>query len=173
MSGPIPAHIEPRRLVDRSIVLKGTVSADKMPRLSALLDAPAGDVQVELSFARDEQGVNAMHGHYQVDVALICQRCLEQVVVPLDSECDVGFVESDEAAKNLPRNYEPVILDDEKLDLHALIEDELLLALPAVPMHPLETCQHPPGYQPDPAELEEEVEKPNPFSVLAKLKRDT
>lgn len=173
MSGPIPAHIEPRRLVDRNIALKGAVSAAKMPRLSALLDAPAGDVQVELAFSRDEQGVNAMHGHYQVDVALICQRCLEQVVVPLDSECDVGFVESDEAAKNLPRNYEPVIVDDEKLDLYALIEDELLLALPAVPMHPTDTCQHPPGYQPDPAEPEEEAEKPNPFSVLAKLKRDT
>lgn len=173
MSGPIPAHIEPHKLIDRSIVLEGTVSASKMPRLSALLDAPAEDVQVKLSFSRDEQGVHAMHGHYQVDAALICQRCLEQVVVPLDSECDVGFVSSDEAARNLPRNYEPVILDDEKLDLHALIEDELLLALPAVPMHPTGTCQHPPGYQPDTPEPEEEAEKPNPFSVLAKLKRDT
>ncbi|PRB82216.1 YceD family protein [Pseudomonas sp. MYb185] len=173
MSGPIPAHIEPRRLVDRGIVLKGIVPTAKMPRLSALLDAPAGDVQVELSFARDEQGVSAMHGHYQVEVAQICQRCLEQVVLALDTECDVGFVASDEAAKNLPRHYEPVIVDEEALDLHALIEDELLLALPAVPMHPMGTCQHPPGYQPDTAEPEEEAERPNPFSVLAKLKRDT
>ncbi|WP_304638413.1 YceD family protein [Pseudomonas sp.] len=173
MSGPIPAHIEPRRLIDRNIVLNGTVPADRMPRLSALLDAPAGDVQVELSFARDEQGLSTMHGHYQVEVALICQRCLEQVMVQLDSECDVAFVGSDEAAKNLPGYYEPVILDEDKLDLHALIEDELLLALPAVPMHPMDTCQHPPGYEPDEAEPEEEAEKPNPFSVLAKLKRDT
>ncbi len=105
-------------------------------------------------------------------MALICQRCLEPAVLGLDTECDVGFVASDEAAKNLPRNYEPVILDDEALDLHELIEDELLLALPAVPMHPMGTCQHPPGYQPDEAEPEEEAEKPNPFSVLAKLKRE-
>jgi uncharacterized protein len=114
-----------------------------------------------------------MHGHYQVDAPLLCQRCLEQVVVPIDSECDVGFVTSDEAAKQLPRHYEPVIVGDEPLDLHALIEDELLLALPAVPMHPQQTCQHPPGYRPETAELEEKSEKPNPFSVLAKLKRDT
>ncbi|MFN3580530.1 MAG: YceD family protein [Pseudomonas sp.] len=174
MSGPIPAHIEPRKLVDREIVLKGTVAALKMPRLSALLDAPAGDVQVELAFARDAQGIATLHGHYQVEVALICQRCLEQVMVALDSECDVGFVASDEAAKQLPRHYEPVIVDDEPLDLHALIEDELLLALPAVPMHPMETCQHPPGYRPDPVEPEaEKAEKPNPFSVLSSLKRDT
>jgi len=69
------------------------VATVKMPRLSALLDAPAGDVQVKLAFARDEQGIATLHGHYQAEVALICQRCLEQVVVPLDSQCDVGFVE--------------------------------------------------------------------------------
>src|SRR5690606_1403033 len=99
----------------------------------------------------------------------ICQRCLEQVMLSLDAECDVGFVTSDEAAKNLPRHYEPVIVDEEALDLHALIEDELLLALPAVPMHPLETCQHPPGYQPDTAEPAEEAETRIPFGLLAKL----
>ena len=132
-----------------------------------------GEVQVELYFSRDEQRIATMHGHYQVDAPLLCQRCLEQVVVPIDSECDVGFVTSDEAAKQLPRHYEPVIVGDEPLDLHALIEDELLLALPAVPMHPQQTCQHPPGYRPETAELEEKSEKPNPFSVLAKLKRDT
>ena len=144
-----------------------------MLRLNALLETPVEQVQVELSFTRDPMGLCTMHGHYQVDVTLICQRCLEPAVLGLDTECDVGFVASDEAAKNLPRNYEPVILDDEALDLHELIEDELLLALPAVPMHPMGTCQHPPGYQPDEAEPEEEAEKPNPFSVLAKLKRDT
>lgn len=160
-------------MADRGIALKGTVSAARMTRLSALLEAPAGEVQVDLSFDRDEQGISAMHGHYRVEVALMCQRCLEQVVLELDAECDVGFVASDEAAKNLPRHYEPVILDDEALDLHELIEDELLLALPVVPMHPMGTCQHPQGYQPGDAEPEEEAEKPNPFSVLAKLKRDT
>src|SRR5690606_25662604 len=110
MSGTIPAHIEPRRLADRGIALKGTVSAARMTRLSALRDAPAGEVQVELNFNRDEQGISAMQGHDQLEVALICQRCLERVVLELDAECDVWFVASDEAAKNLPRHYEPVIL---------------------------------------------------------------
>lgn len=160
-------------MVDRGVVLDGTLSTAKMSRLNALLDAPTGDVQVNLAFGRDEGGISAMHGRYQADVVMVCQRCLGQVVLTLDAECDVGFVSSDEAAKNLPRDYEPVIVGAEGLDLHSLIEDELLLALPVVPMHPLETCQHPPGFEPDPAEPEEEAEKPNPFSVLAKLKRDT
>ncbi|MGB3598201.1 YceD family protein [Pseudomonas neustonica] len=173
MSGTIPSYVEPARLVDRQITLEGVVKADSMQRLAALLAAPADDVQVKLQFARDEQGIGTMHGHYQTNAPLICQRCLEQVVIPLDSECDVGFVETDEAAKQLPRLYEPVIVGEEPLDLISLIEDELLLALPAVPMHPQDTCQHPPGYRPETAEPEEKSEKPNPFSVLAKLKRDT
>ena len=173
MSGTIPPHIEPARLVDRRITLKGVVKVSSLERFSAVLQAATGEVQVELYFSRDEQRRATMPGHYQVDAPLLCQRCLEQVVVPIDSECDVGFVTSDEAAKQLPRHYEPVIVGDEPLDLHALIEDELLLALPAVPMHPQQTCQHPPGYRPETAELEEKSEKPNPFSVLAKLKRDT
>lgn len=173
MSGTIPSHIEPARLVDRRITLKGAVKVNSLERFSAVLQATTGEVQVELYFSRDEQRIATMHGHYQVDAPLLCQRCLEQVVVPIDSECDVGFVTSDEAAKQLPRHYEPVIVGEEPLDLFALIEDELILALPAVPMHPQQTCQHPPGYRPETAELEEKSEKPNPFSVLAKLKRDT
>ena len=117
MSGTIPSYVEPARLVDRQITLEGVVKADSMQRLAALLAAPADDVQVKLQFARDEQGIGTMHGHYQTNAPLICQRCLEQVVIPLDSECDVGFVETDEAAKQLPRLYEPVIVGEEPLDL--------------------------------------------------------
>lgn len=171
MSGPIPAHVEPRKLTDRAVAFNGQLDSRLMPRLSALLHEPAGLAEVQLQFERDEQGVRLMRGHYRLDVTLICQRCLESVTLPLDSRCVVGFVDSDEAARQLPRYYEPVIVDDETLDLHALIEDELLLALPAVPMHPDEHCQHPSGFQPDPDDSDK-AEKPNPFSVLATLKRD-
>jgi len=82
MSGTIPPHIEPLRLVDRRITLKGVVKTSSLGRLAALLDAPTGDVQVELYFSRDEQGIATMHGRYQVDAPLVCQRCLEQVVAP-------------------------------------------------------------------------------------------
>ena len=89
MSGTIPPHIEPARLVDRRITLKGVVKVSSLERFSAVLQAATGEVQVELYFSRDEQRIATMHGHYQVDAPLLCQRCLEQVVVPIDSECDV------------------------------------------------------------------------------------
>ena len=60
------------------------------------------------------------------------------------------------------------------LDLLALVEDELLLALPIVPAHDPEVCQHP-GWirRRRRAGVERSRDKrPNPFSVLAQLKRD-
>ena len=60
---------------------------------------------------------------------------------------------------------------EDPLDLLALVEEELLLALPIVPLHDLEICQPPAG--PDESEpSEDEVTRSNPFSVLAQLKRD-
>ncbi len=60
------------------------------------------------------------------------------------------------------------------LDLLALVEDELLLALPIVPAHDPEVCQHPAGFvvEDEPESSEVEDKRPNPFSVLAQLKRD-
>ncbi|MEM8275303.1 metal-binding protein, partial [Morganella morganii] len=47
-------------------------------------------------------------------------------------------------------------------------------ALPIVPAHDPEVCQHPAGFvvEDEPESSEVEVKRPNPFSVLAQLKRD-
>ena len=53
------------------------------------------------------------------------------------------------------------------LDLHELVEDELILALPLVPRH--DACPQPLAA---PATAEEPLaERPNPFAALAALKR--
>jgi uncharacterized protein len=62
-------------------------------------------------------------------------------------------------------------MGEEPLDLLALVEDELLLALPIVPTHNTNFCQQPAGLD-EPESSEDEVTRSNPFSVLAQLKRD-
>lgn len=70
--------------------------------------------------------------------------------------------------------YDALEVGEEPLDLLALVEDELLLALPIVPAHDPEVCQHPAGFvvEDEPESSEVEDKRPNPFSVLAQLKRD-
>jgi uncharacterized protein len=64
---------------------------------------------------------------------------------------------------------EDVLVMEPRFDLHSLIEDELLLALPLIPMH--DVCPEPvrmsAGELPEPAE----TEKPHPFAALAALRK--
>ena len=57
-----------------------------------------------------------------------------------------------------------------EIDLLAMVEDEIILALPVVPVHDSEHCE---VSEADMVfgELPEEAQKPNPFAVLASLKR--
>ena len=73
--------------------------------------------------------------------------------------------ESQEAA--LPEGVEPLLLDASgELNPAGLVEDELILAVPVVPIDP-DSAEIEPHW---PDEAEEEEEKPNPFAALAALK---
>lgn len=102
---------------------------------------------------------------------MVCQRCLELVALPIHSECEYAVVKEGTSGESLPKGYDVLEVGEDPLDLLALVEDELLLALPIVPAHDPEVCQQPAGLvEPEPSE--DEVSRSNPFSVLAQLKRD-
>ncbi len=80
-------------------------------------------------------------------------------------------VRSDEQAEALPEAYELIEVNEfGEIDLLAMVEDEIILALPVVPVHDSEHCE---VSEADMVfgELPEEAQKPNPFAVLASLKR--
>ena len=169
--GPIPPHVDPRKLADRSISLAGELPLCDFSRVCDLLTNTAGTVQVEFEFSRDEQRVAVMQLKLESEVRMICQRCLDEAVIPISGEYLYAIVQPGTDALHLPKGYDVLEVGDEPLDLLALVEDELLLALPIVPMHPPEECQQPAGL------LESETSKnafkrSNPFSVFAQLKRD-
>jgi uncharacterized protein len=73
------------------------------------------------------------------DLVLTCQRCLGPMECKLALESNLVFAEED--APELPGGYEAIGGDPRKLDLAALVEDELLLGLPLIPHHEAgETC---------------------------------
>jgi len=75
-------------------------------------------------------------------VGLVCQRCLQPMPAELHSDSELAFAMQD--GERVPAGYELVIGDPKRVDLAALVEDELLLALPAIPRHASgETCQLP------------------------------
>ncbi len=76
------------------------------------------------------------------DVVLTCQRCLGPARRALSSQARLVFAE--DGAAELPEGYEAPGGDPRKLDFAALVEDELLLALPIIPLHEAgEACRLP------------------------------
>jgi uncharacterized protein len=105
----------------------------------------------------------------RADVARQCQRCLEPVVLPLHVDRDFVFAPDEASAAQLDEHSEEDVLAlTRSLDLHELVEDELLLALPLVPRHDICPRPLPSGAGPG---LGEPQQAKHPFAGLAALKR--
>ena len=105
-------------------------------------------------------------------VTLECQRCLSPFDLHLQVESRLQLVETEaeieaeEAEEDDPDAPDQVV-GSPYFDVLSLVEDELILAVPYVPKH--EVC---PSL---PKELDSEggdADRPSPFAVLAKLKKD-
>ncbi|WP_313209779.1 YceD family protein [Stutzerimonas nitrititolerans] len=171
LKGPIPPHVDPRKLADRVAALEGELQLSELKRLVDPLEDDKGVVRARFDFGRDEQHTVVIRSELDVEVTMICQRCLEPVVLPIHSECVYAVVNEGANSQHLPKGYDVLEVGEDPLDLLALVEEELLLALPIVPLHDPEICQPPAGPD-EPEPSENEVSRSNPFSVLAQLKRD-
>ena len=165
-------RVDLRELARRGAVLDGSFALASMSRLASALSEPAGVARVRWTL-RAQLGAQPGGGAQPVaelevdaEVPLQCQRCLATVRVPVVDRARFRLVDVEPEL-----NAEELEAEDEALcaaapvDLHELVEDQLLLALPLVPMH--DSC-------PQPLRLpaSEATSAPSPFAALARLKRD-
>jgi uncharacterized protein len=155
----LPATIDPIQLAERGAHLIGTLPLKGMRRLMQTALAGSADVAVDLAFERGEgDNVLLMHGRLRTRLRVQCQRCLEPMDLDLESEPWLVLLRPD--ARHVFRQEEEpdTLVVDKPLALITLVEDELLLSLPMVPMHALPVC---------PARhLVQPVPKPSPFAAL-------
>lgn len=111
-------------------------------------------------------------------VARTCQRCLEPVALKLQVDHRLRFVRGEAAAARLDaQSDDDVLALEPALNVHELIEDELLLALPVTAMHA--DCQAPDAglradetlAAKDASAAESAPDTDHPFAALAVLKR--
>ena len=103
-------------------------------------------------------------------VSLVCQRCLGTLEETLDVQRQFYWVTNEDVAMSLDEALEEdVLVSSSAYDGQALIEDELIMSLPLVPMH--ETCHVALPQQSASAGEEDLLSiRPNPFAVLSGLK---
>jgi uncharacterized protein len=107
----------------------------------------------------------AIDGALEGTVSMTCQRCMRAVPVAVEDEFKVVVVPEERADE--PSGYEPVVADAARFDVRWLIEDQVLLALPLVPMHEPGQCA--PADAPAAADEQPEGRRQKPFENLRKM----
>ncbi|HET9765140.1 MAG TPA: YceD family protein [Casimicrobiaceae bacterium] len=75
-------------------------------------------------------------------VPLVCQRCLADFESPIDQDTEVLLARDEAELAMLDADSRlEVVLADGPVDPLALVEDELVLALPFAPRHPVGECE--------------------------------
>ena len=138
MSVSLKKPVDPERLAASGGWLEDVLPVARMARLSSLLAEPAPDetaADCRLRFSRDENGRLRLEGEVQAVLSLTCQRCLEPAELLVSGRFDMAVVESEAEAALLPAELDPVFRERRLLDLVALMEEELILAMPQVARH--------------------------------------
>lgn len=140
--------LEIEALVSREAELETEYALRDLPRVAPLLLKNEGAARVHLRFTRYDAGERrfaAAEGRISATLALTCQRCLEAVAVPVEAETRLMFVADEADAEAVPASHDAVVMSEGRVLLPALVEDELLLALPLIPAHPAESGCGPKG----------------------------
>ncbi|TVS15611.1 MAG: hypothetical protein EA417_13115 [Gammaproteobacteria bacterium] len=160
-------HLSPYQLARENRTLTLDVPLDALPRFASLVAAEGEAVRVEVQFDRDEQGRCHMHGRLRTRQRFLCANCREVEACDMDVEVDACLLSSDDAARELLGEVDPLVIEGPEATPAQLFEDDLLLALPERPCYGSEACPH--RVQMPEDELPEQ-QRDNPFAVLAELK---
>ncbi len=151
--------------IGRNAIFKGSIELSKLQRLSSLVIPQQGSIRVSFEFNQNAFQHPAVTGHIEAELSVECQRCLGPMAQTIDQDFELLIDASDEDIQT--SQLDSVYSEEGYLDMFAVIEDEIILALPLVAMHDDESCN--PHWRPD-AEPGQVGEKNNPFAVLESLK---
>ena len=136
-----------------------------LPRLASRVEQTGGSVRGAVRFGR-HSGIAVADLSLQGEAMLRCQRCMQPMRWPVRSAVRVALVASAAEADALPGEIEPVLAPEGRLRIAELVEEELLLTLPIVPLHESADCAAP-GEPPGPQAAHEPAVRP--FARLGEL----
>ena len=170
MSVTLPESVDAWRMVSARRSFEGTLPIATMARLCEMLASSDGLLQFELDFGRDELGISYVDVRARASLALVCQRTLEPFVLPVAVDTRLGLIRQERDEAGLPPDCEPLLVaEDGRLNPAVVIEDELLLALPLIPINPDSSLpDEVTDHAPDSAG---EGRSESPFAVLRELKK--
>ncbi len=167
MSAHLPESVDAWRMVAARRSFTGALPVAGLPRLAGLLATDGGSVAYRLEFGLDELGTRYLALEATASVRLLCQRTLEPFDATLQVAQRLGLIADEAEEAGLPPRHEPLLVQG-PLRLAEVIEDELLLALPLVPVRPGSEAALAPWLAAGPAG----EASAKPFAALQQLKHD-
>lgn len=137
----LPKSIDPIRLCKQGAHFEGVLPLHALPRLRALGDQGDRAVTVEITCDIDENNILRVRGRIQATICLMCQRCNQAMDEAVDATFFLSPVLAHKQTKKLPDPYEALVLQDDRIHIAEMIEDEVLLALPMVSRHADINCR--------------------------------
>lgn len=172
MSAEVPEVLDAWRMAAARRSFDGRLPLAAMARLRDLLADTEGEARFSLEFGHDPLQVPFAELRIDAGLPLVCQRSLQRFVQPVELVQRYALVRDadggeEEVEASLLPGYEALQLTEEGLLRPAeLVEDELILAVPLVPVAPGSESVE----RDWPVTGEEEV-RANPFAALAALKK--
>lgn len=154
--------IDSRAFARDASSLQGELPIAGLTRSLDLLVDQSGSLGYRLDGRLGPRGRSQLMLQIDGVLSLCCQRCLEGVEYPVAIRSLLEFVddEDDLTQDEIEDDSRDYLVEQKELDVVALIEDEIILALPSAPCH--ENCAVPVAGQ--------GATKPSPFLSLAGLK---
>jgi len=129
-----PVGLDVERLSEAEADIDFAVPLAELPRLRAQLADVAGEVHGRVHFRR-VAGIAVAELTLSGTARLVCQRCLGALDVGVETDTSVGLIATEADMNRVPEEFEPVLAPEGRISVGELVEEELLLTLPIVPLH--------------------------------------
>ena len=125
------ASIDPRDVAEHAGSWVGRVPVSAFERLAPLIGKPDAEVEVELTFEPDGNGLVRVSGVVCVDAVLECQRCLEDVSQKIVADLDLRLTVSEKKLTELMPALDVMVIDAGPIPIVEIVEDDLIMSIPA------------------------------------------
>lgn len=151
---------------EQSLEIHDKIRASNLPGLQDILFSDRGELEYHLVGRRAGREKLSLRLKVNGTLDLMCQRCLGEMAYPVEVDRYFELVkdESSVPESDMDDDETDYLVVDPKLDVIALVEQEILLSLPLALRHDGECNAN---------EFQASEVKPNPFRVLEGLKAST
>ena len=160
---PEPMVVDSLEFARTAQQVAGTVAVAELIRVADQLFYDQGVIEYVITGRFDSRKRPRLNVEIRGEIHLCCQRCLRSLPYRLDTASDLLVLSGGNSEANDLGDLDGVAADPHT-DILALVEDEVLLALPMVPRHPIGQCE---------IELHSDsLQEASPFGVMKQFKHN-